>query len=340
MAAFGGHRAGPVRALSLAARVGVVALVGVLALAGCTTTATGSGAPAAPSVTASPTPSGSVSVSASASTAPSSSTSPSVATQPVHVSSLESDNLTYGVGMPIVLFFNKQITDVKPFVQAVKVTVNGADAGGSWFIEKSGRAGEKLEAHYRPQAYWPGHSQIHVDLPLAGVSAGTGFAFQNSLTLDFSTGAAHVLTVDGATHLLTVMSDGKLYGTFPVSLGASKTPTLLGTKVISEKDRNERMVGSGYNEVVPWSMRITQSGEYLHAAAWNVNNIGHYNTSNGCTNLLPKDAQALWSFLSVGDPVSYTNTGGSAVAPVWDGYGDWNVSWATWQLGGALPTGA
>ncbi len=115
---------------------------------------------------------------------------------------------------------------------------------------------------------------------------------------------ANILTVDGSTHKLTVMADGALYGTFPVSLGAAKTPTMLGTNVISEKDRNERMVGSGYDEVVPFSMRITASGEYLHAAAWNVANIGKNNTSNGCTNLLPADAEKLWNYLQIGDPVT------------------------------------
>jgi lipoprotein-anchoring transpeptidase ErfK/SrfK len=257
---------------------------------------------------------------------------------PVHVSSLESDNLTYGVGMPIVLYFNKKITDAKPFVAAVKVTIDGNDAQGAWYFQKSARAGQLIEAHYRPQKFWPGHTQIHVDLPLKGVSAGAGLAFENSLTLDFAFGPAHILTVNGATHELTVTSDGTLYGTFPVSLGAAKSPTLLGTKVISEKDRNERMVGSGYDEIVPWSLRITTSGEYLHAASWNVANIGRNNTSNGCTNLLPADAQKLWTYLQIGDPVSYANTGGTKVTPNWDGYGDWNVSWASWQAGGLLST--
>ncbi len=268
-----------------------------------------------------------------------SSTAPAPPTgAPVHVSSLESDGLTYGVGMPIIFFFDKKITDATAFVNSATVTVNGAPAQGAWFFEVSARAGEVVEAHYRPQFYWPGHASIHVSAPVAGLSAGTGLVFGNSLTLDIATGNANVLTVDGATHTLTVMTDGVLYGTFPVSLGAAKSPTLLGTKVISEKDRDERMVGSGYDEIVPWSMRLTASGEYLHAAAWNVANIGKRNTSNGCTNLLPADAQRLWNYLQIGDPVSYTNTGGTAVTPSYDGYGDWNVTWTTWLAGGVLPT--
>jgi lipoprotein-anchoring transpeptidase ErfK/SrfK len=254
------------------------------------------------------------------------------------MSSLESDGATYGVGMPLVVYFNKRVTSATAFVHAAMVTVNGRNAGGAWYFQASARSGEVIEAHYRPQNFWPGHASISVNLPMQGLSAGAGLTYDDSLTLSYSTGPANILTVNGATHELTVMTDGKLYGTFPVSLGATKSPTLLGTKVISEKDRNERMIGSGYNEVVPWSMRLTASGEYLHAAAWNVANIGNRNTSNGCTNLLPADAEKLWNYLEVGDPVTYTNTGGSTVTPSWDGYGDWNISWSTWQTGGLLPT--
>jgi lipoprotein-anchoring transpeptidase ErfK/SrfK len=314
----------------------VVALLGLAGLTGCaTTTVAGSGslAPTGAASTrgvASPT----LPTSANTPTAPSS----AVAT-PVHVGSLESDGYTYGVGMPIIVWFNQKITDPSSFLAAASVTVNGAPAQGAWFFEVSSHTGQVIEAHYRPQTFWPGHAKIFVNVPVKGQSAGPGLAYDNNLTLDFATGVANVLTVDGATHKLTVTADGKLYGTYPVSLGATKSPTMLGTKVISAKALNERMVGSGYDEVVPYSMRITASGEYLHAAAWNVANIGKNNTSNGCTNLLPADAQKLWNYLLIGDPVTFTNTGNPQVTPAYDGYGDWNVPWATWLAGDVLPSG-
>jgi lipoprotein-anchoring transpeptidase ErfK/SrfK len=315
--------------------VGVLALVALLAACtACTAATAGSGSSAVVSNPESP-----LHTIASPTLPPSSpSPSPSAAATPVHMSSLESDGATYGVGMPIVVYFDKQITSAIAFVKAATVTVNGNNPGGAWYFQTSARAGEVVEAHYRPNTFWPGHAHIAVDLPMQGLSAGTGLTFDDDLTLNFGTGPANILTVNGATHELTVTTDGTPYGTFPVSLGAAKTPTLLGTKVISEKDRNERMVGSGYNEIVPWSMRLTASGEYLHAASWNVANIGKRNTSNGCTNLLPADAEKLWNFLEVGDPVTYTNTGGTAVDPSWDGYGDWNVPWPTWLGGGLLST--
>lgn len=255
----------------------------------------------------------------------------------MHISSLESDGGVYGVGMPIVLYLNKPITDATSFAKDAVVTVNGAPAGGAWYFEKSGKAGQALEAHYRPQTYWPAHASIKLSAPLQGVSAGKGMTYDDDFSLSISTGPANISYVDGNTHKITVTTDGRTYGVFPVSLGALATPTLTGTKVIMEKDRNERMIGSGYNEIVPWSMRLTNSGEYLHAAAWNIANIGYRNTSNACTNLLPADAEKLWNFLQIGDVVLYANTGGFAT-PVYDGYGDWNVPWSNWQAGGALTT--
>jgi lipoprotein-anchoring transpeptidase ErfK/SrfK len=319
-------------ALIPAALLGLLALL-LTACAGATVAGKGSAATlvSAPS-------SGSTAAPTAPATSPSSTPTPTPAALPVHVTSLESDGLTYGVGMPIVFYFDNKITDAAAFVKAAKVTVNGADPGGAWFFEVSARAGQQIEAHYRPQNYWPAHANIHVAAPVHGLSGGSGFVFGNDLTLDFATGAAHILAVDGATHRMTITTDGVLYGTFPVSLGAPTSQTMLGINVISQRDRNTRMVGSGYDEIVPWSMRITASGEYLHAAPWNVANIGSRSTSKGCTNLLPADAEKLYNYLQVGDPVSYTNTGSTTVAPVNDGYGDWNAPWGSWLLGGVLQT--
>ena len=41
--------------------------------------------------------------------------------------------------------------------------------------------------------------------------------------------------------------------------------------------------------------------------------------------------------MAMGIPVLATNTGGPTM-PSWDGYGDWNLPWSTWQTGGVLPT--
>jgi lipoprotein-anchoring transpeptidase ErfK/SrfK len=139
--------------------------------------------------------------------------------------------------------------------------------------------------------------------------------------------------------MMTVTTDGKLYGTFPVSLGATATPTASGTKVIMEKGVSICMHGPGYDECgIKYTQRLTYGGEYLHAAPWNISNINRgVDSSNGCTNLLPDDAKKLYSFLRVGDVVIYPNANGPAMS-LGAGYGDWNISWGEWQTGGLVPT--
>ncbi len=260
--------------------------------------------------------------------------------KPVHVSLQLSDGSQVGVGMPIIAYLSRPIKDSKAFSAATKLTVNGAPARGAWYFEyKSGLAGKPVEADYRLRNYLPGHARIHLDLPVKGKSAGKGLAFDNNLTLDFTTGRANLLTVDDATHQVKVMSDGKPWGTFPTSLGASATPTKRGIKVIMEKGASICMHGPGYSECgVKFTQRLTYDGEYLHSAPWNVSHIQTgVDSSNGCTNLLPSDAQKLYGFLEIGDVVDYPNAGGPRMT-LGEGYGDWNLSWGQWQTGGLYAT--
>ncbi|GAA1831108.1 hypothetical protein GCM10009682_57200 [Luedemannella flava] len=305
----------------------------VLAIAQSLLTACGGGgagaqwtqgsSPGAPSQTAgTPAPSG----------------SPKPTGRPVHVRLFQGDGSTWGVGMPIIAYLSASITDAKPFAEATKVTVDGAPVAGAWYFQKSAiYKGYPLEAHYRLRDYWPAHAEIHMDLPVEGLSGGPGWVYDNSLTLDMSTGAANVAKIDGKTKRMIVTSDGKQKFNFPVSLGAAKTPTFNGTKIVMAKSKVERMVGDDYDVKVPWSVRITNSGEFIHSASWNGGNIGRRSTSHGCTNLLVADAKKYFDFVQIGDVTTYVNTGGKTM-PSWDGFGDWNLPWSTWQSGGAVST--
>jgi lipoprotein-anchoring transpeptidase ErfK/SrfK len=277
--------------------------------------------------------SGSATGSASASTS-----QPAPATRPVHVSLLESDGGVYGVGMPIIAWFNVAPTDGAAFAKATTVTVNGTKVPGAWYFERTSHAGSAMEAHYRPQSYWPGHATIHLDLPVQGLSAGPGLSFDDSLTLDASTGPATFAVVNAGSLQMTVKSDGHLVGVYPVSLGAANTRTMRGVKVIMEKGLDIPMRGPGYYDPhVQWTQRLTYGGEYLHSAPWNIANLGKRSTSNGCTNLSPAVAKKLYGLMRIGDVVSYPNANGPLMR-LGSGYGDWNVSWAEWQTGGAVKT--
>ncbi|MHA3705086.1 L,D-transpeptidase [Jatrophihabitans sp. YIM 134969] len=263
-------------------------------------------------------------------------------TTAVHVSLLNADGDVRGVGMPIIAFVDQQITDAKAFNAATTVTVNGEPVEGNWYWQSTARGdGSVYEAHWRPEKYWPAHAKIHMDLPVANVLAGKdteggNFYFENSLTLDMETGVAYLGRIDASTLQMTVTADGKPFGTYPVSLGAPDTPTARGVKVIMEKGLDIRMTGPGYDDPhVKYTQRLTYGGEYLHSAPWNIGNIGHRSTSNGCTNLLPADAQNLFDTFEIGDVFEYPNADGPAMT-VGAGYGDWNVPWSEWQAGGVF----
>lgn len=253
--------------------------------------------------------------------------------RPVRVSSLEGDGGVYGVGMPLVIRFSRSPTSKIAFEKAATVTVNGRPAVGAWFWEKP-FADSAMEAHYRPESFWPAHARIHVGLAVDRLSAGRGLSFANNLTLDYRIGQYHYSVVDAKTLTMHVYDNGRLIRTIKVSLGKASTPTTSGIKVVMERNRVEHMSGPGYSEDVPWSVRITDSGEFVHAAKWN-NHIGIRSTSHGCTNLGTADAMWFYSFSREGDVVTYPDAPGKLM-PSWDGFGDWNVNWPIWQAGGAL----
>ena len=336
----------------------LAALVAATAvLAACSASQNGTGAPSAPAAptttarsTAAP-PSAPTSDPTSSAAAPSTHASPPAS--PVHVSLFQGDGQTLGVGFAIIAQFDVAPTDSHAFTHAVTVTVNGRPAGGAWFWQRSGRPGVPIEALYRPRHFWPAHARIHVNLPLKGLSAGRGLAYDDSLTLSVRTAARHVSTVDNATHMMTVRSDGKVVHRMPVSLGEGDHPTYRGVKVVMQKGEDVpgtnrkrpqgavRMVsnapGDQYDLLVPWSVRVTNSGEYIHSASWNTGNIGSRNTSHGCTNLDVGAAEWFYKFSHVGDIVRYPNASGPKM-PSWDGWGWWNLPWSVWSQGGLLIT--
>ncbi len=307
--------------------VAVVALVVAITRSGAshrTSPVAGSG----PSTTAAPSPD----------PAPDPSSTESAA-QSVHISLANAEGATYGVGMPVIAYFSKRITNARALQAATQLTVNGKPMTGAWYFQTSASKKGPIEGHLRPQSFWPAHARIHVALSARGVTAGPGLAFGNDIALDFTTGAANISTVDDATHRITVTRDGKRVLIAPVSLGAKNTPTQSGVKVVMEKGDNICMTGPGYDEChIKYTQRLTYGGEYLHSAPWNAGNIKRgVDTSNGCTNLLPADAKRLYSWAQVGDIVQYPDAAGPRMS-LGSGYGDWNVPWSTWTRGGLVPT--
>ncbi|HET7071425.1 MAG TPA: L,D-transpeptidase family protein, partial [Nocardioides sp.] len=85
---------------------------------------------------------------------------------------------------------------------------------------------------------------------------------------------------------------------------------------------------------VQWAMRVTYSGEFVHAAPWSVASQGHANVSHGCTGLSTADADWLYHMTNVGDVVEYTGT--DKQMTLTNGYGDWTEPFSVYRQGSAL----
>jgi hypothetical protein len=78
-------------------------------------------------------------------------------------------------------------------------------------------------------------------------------------------------------------------------------------------------------------MRLTWSGEYLHARPGSEGAFGRYNVSHGCTGMSNTNARWMFDFSRIGDVVVYT---GSSKQLEWgNGYTAWEMSWEKWSAG-------
>lgn len=249
------------------------------------------------------------------------------------------DKSEVGVGMPVAVYFDIPVKDHASFEKRMHVTSTPAQTGSWYWVSDT-------EARYRPQKYWKPGTTIKVDLDINGAPAGGDVYGQHSRTATYKVGDAHVFKVNARTHQMKVFSNGKLLRTIPITTGKPGFTTRSGIKVISEKHRVKEMrsetIGisdqssSDYYSLddVEYAMRISNSGEFIHAAPWSTGSQGYANVSHGCTGLSTANAAWLYGLARIGDIVDTTGTDRKME---WDnGFGDWNLSWAEYQKGSAL----
>jgi lipoprotein-anchoring transpeptidase ErfK/SrfK len=242
------------------------------------------------------------------------------------------DGAVYGVGMPIVVRFGSSIPkDQRASVERrLLVTSTPAQVGSwNWF--------DGTEVHYRPKEYWQPGTQLNVRLATGGLAMAKGVGVKD-VTVHATIGDSIIMTTDNATHQMTVTTNGEVVKTIPVSLGKNSTPSSSGNMVIMTKNQSELFVSTDpadpYRETVYWTMRLTSSGQYIHAAPWSVGDQGKRNVSHGCTNVSTANAKYLFALTHVGDPVVVKGT--SRKLDWGNGWTDWNRSWDEYLKGSAL----
>lgn len=244
-----------------------------------------------------------------------------------------------GVGMPAIIRFDVPVTNKAAIERHLHVTSEPAQAGAFHWISDT-------EVHWRPQKYWQPGTKVTVDADIDSVPAGNGVYGQKSRTSTFTVGRSMISRVNMDTHQMRVFRNGKLIRTIPITTGEQpKFTTRSGVKIIVEKYRKKRMnsetVGidpngpDGYNiEGVEYAMRITYSGEFVHAAPWSVGSQGRANVSHGCTGMSTANAGWLYGQSIIGDVVEYT--GSDKPMTLTNGIGDWNLPFRQYAQGSAL----
>ena len=243
----------------------------------------------------------------------------------------EGSGQTYGVGMPIILYFSQQITNKAAVERALEVK-SSKPVVGSWYWDDPCNMAPVC-AYFRPQSYWPANTQVSFTGHLDGVEGAPGVYGAHTLTQSFTIGDSLIVTASTASHFMNVYRNGKLFAHWPISTGRPGDNTPNGTYLTIEKGNPVDMKGPGYNIQVPWSVRFTWSGDYLHDAFWSVGEQGFTNVSHGCVNMPPADAQAYYNMEVPGDPVTIT---GSPKAGTFDnGWTMWFLPWANYLKGSA-----
>jgi lipoprotein-anchoring transpeptidase ErfK/SrfK len=238
-----------------------------------------------------------------------------------------------GIGMPVILTFDVPVKNRKEFEKNLHVTASPAQAGSwRWFSSR--------EAHYRPKSYWKPGTKVSVRASINGVNAGGGIYGQQSASTSFTVGRSLITKIDLSAHKAKVYRNGKHVRTIPISAGKSGWQTRSGTKLIMDREYTHRMTNEmigaeeNYDLKVHYAMRITNSGEFLHAAPWNSANFGRRNASHGCVGMSTGNARWLFNQVVIGDPV--VTTGSRRRVEMGNGYADWNLSYAAYAKGSAL----
>ena len=248
-----------------------------------------------------------------------------------------SEGGTYGVGMPLSVRFNKPVVDRAAVEQRLDLQTSVPVEGSwSWIGERT--------VTFRPKEYWPAGTQVSVQANLRGVETEPDLFVLEDKGMSFNIGSSFIAVVDAETHTMTVTRDGEVVRTMPITTGKEGWETRSGIKVIMSKVRNIVMDAGTlgvseddpeyYRLDVEYALRITTSGEFVHAAPWSVDSHGEENVSHGCVGMSMDNAAWYYSNAKVGDVVQVTNTGRRQ--NLGNGITVWNESWDSWLAGSAV----
>jgi lipoprotein-anchoring transpeptidase ErfK/SrfK len=249
--------------------------------------------------------------------------------------------LTVGIGMPVMITFDKPVADRVSVERNLSIhSTKPVEGAWHWFDDS--------HVDFRPQKYWPSHTKVRVEARLAGVRGGPGMYGKRDVKLDFKIGRSQITRGTTDNHVLTVRRDGKKVRTMPMSAGQGgqwKFYTTSGIHLAMSREPVTVMTSPGigpgsagyYQLTVYNTVRISNSGEYVHSAPWSVGSQGSANVSHGCVNVSPENAAWFIENTLIGDPIIIT--GSPRKLEPTNGWGHWQENWKEWLKWSSLKAG-
>jgi lipoprotein-anchoring transpeptidase ErfK/SrfK len=248
-----------------------------------------------------------------------------------------------GVGFPIIVTFDRDVRD-KAAAEAVLEVQADKPVEGAW------RWVSNRKVIYRTKTYWRPHQKV---LFTARLSQIPGNRAAKDVSRRFAVGTANISVVDTRRHVMKVRRDGKLAKTIPISAGRGGLIrngvdvylTTSGVHLTMGKKRVEVMTSSWmgvtdpkdpryYKENIPWAVRISDSGEYVHQSYGDYQYLGRSNQSHGCVRATPAGAQWFYTISQRGDVVKIVGT--KRKLDWRNGWSYWQLNWTEWKKGSAL----
>src|SRR5437588_2186547 len=243
------------------------------------------------------------------------------------------DGEVVGIGEPVAIRFDENIADRAAAQKAIVITTNPPVEGAFYWLNNR-------EVRWRPEHFWKPGTAIDVAVNTYGVDLGDGMFGEDNVKTHFTIGDEVISTADDTTKTVAVRVNGEVVKTMPTSMGKDSTPTANGVYIIGGRFKHIIMDSStygvpvnspnGYRTEVDWATQMSYSGVYVHSAPWSVGAQGHTNTSHGCLNVSPSNAQWFYDHSKSGDIVQVINTVGPTLSGT-EGLGDWNIPWPVWK---------
>jgi len=247
------------------------------------------------------------------------------------------DGEVVGIGEPVAIRFDENIANRAAAQKAIVITTNPPVEGAFYWLNNR-------EVRWRPEHFWKPGTAIDVAVNTYGVDMGNGMFGEDNVRTHFTVGDEVIATADDTTKVVTVRVNGEVVKTMPTSMGKDSTPTANGVYIVGGRFKHIIMDSStygvpvnspnGYRTDVEWATQMSYSGVYVHSAPWSVGAQGHTNTSHGCLNVSPSNAEWFYDHIKRGDIVEVVNTVGPTLSGT-EGLGDWNIPWPQWKAGNA-----